>query len=157
MSVMRTSMWGVCKSEQEPNRLQGTSEQAAWALLAEQLPNPALLAAEVWGGSHFEEFKISFSGISLWSAGTLVPTLDSVPSAPGRAAHAVVAANQDPRTAVLSGEGAVSYLTLGAMGAATRTESDSEGCRSAHELRAPGVEKDSWGNAECRNCVAGQG
>ena len=72
-------------SEQEFSCLQGTREQVAQAVLAEQLPllwpNLAPLAVKIWGGSHFKEYKISVLGRSLWSAHTWVTRRVSVLSA----------------------------------------------------------------------------
>ena len=63
----------------------GSCESAARALLAEQLllllSSPAPLVVQIWGGSHFEEYKISYPGRSLQRACTWAPRLVSAPSA----------------------------------------------------------------------------
>ena len=113
---MQTSVQGMCVSGQEPAHPQGSQEQVAQALLVEQLPlllpNPALLWVQIWGGSYFEEFKISSPGRSLWSAHTLVSRHVPVPSALV-GLHLTAARSQDPGIVILTGEGAVAYLTPG--------------------------------------------
>ena len=44
MSVYVDECVGHVVSGQKPAHMQGTGEQAAWAILPEQLPKPALLA-----------------------------------------------------------------------------------------------------------------
>lgn len=59
---------------------------AAVATIATQ-PSTALLTVHIWGGSHFEEFKISSLRRSLWRASTSAPRCVSTPSTLGRAVH----------------------------------------------------------------------
>ena len=126
---MWKSVWGLCVSGQEPTHLQGTQEQAAQALLAEQPPllrSWALLAVQLWAGSLSEEFKTSSSGRSLWNAPTLVPRCVFVPSTKGRAVHPTTTRSQELGTAELTGEGAVSFPTPGTTGITDRREFDEE-------------------------------
>ena len=121
-------MRGVCVSGQEPACLQGTWEQMAWALLAEKLLPPLLslesLAAYIGGGSHFEDLKYppreEVSGVPTPQH----PDVTLWPLAPGRAVHPTTTRTQDPGTAVLTGEQALTSLALGATGAMDGTESD---------------------------------
>ena len=83
----------------------GSCERVAWALLVEPLllPSPVPLAAQIWGGRHFEKFKTSYPGRSLRRARTWAPRLVSVPSILGRAVHPT--RSQGPKTTELTGEG----------------------------------------------------
>ena len=123
-------MRGVCVSGQEPACLQGTWEQMAWALLAEQLLPPLLslesLAAYIGGGSHFEDLKYppreEVSGVPTPQH----PDVTLWPLAPGRAVHPTTTRSQELGTAELTGEGAVSFPTPGTTGITDRREFDEE-------------------------------